>query len=61
MNVYRPDLKIALSKKDIKEALRELHELGFGRANRSDEPDSLCSRYPLLDRLTFELEEQHED
>ena len=54
MKIYEGDLKIALTKKDIKQALKELRELGFGRANRTEEH---AKAFPLLDRLTFELED----
>ena len=57
MQLYRPEHQIRLKKTDMEQMLHELKLLGFGRENRLKKDYKMHEEHPLLDELTFELEE----
>ena len=62
MKIYfpkpNPNLKAELSKEDVAKLVNELRYFGFGRTQRTPEK---ARAYPLLDELTFLLEEYSDE
>ena len=57
MHLYTPDYQIRLKKTGMEQMLHELKLLGFGKENRLKKDYNMQEEHPLLDELTFELEE----
>ena len=57
MQYYRPDHQIRHKKTDMEELLHELKLLGFGKDNRMKKEYKMQEEHPLLDELTFEIED----
>ena len=55
MKTYVGHPEIEVSRQELVPLLTELHKLGFGRDQRS--PDGPCATSPLVDELTFVLED----
>lgn len=56
LKFYKPSLRMELKKVDIEELVDELHRLEIGRDFRGKNDNS--SKYPALDEMCYELEEE---